>query len=109
MRILDRRQAQAAFILPALAAIAIIVLVFVGGLRRGVDPVTMFGPENEQGAIAIALSDVTYHLNAGYLGYATVRDKLVEIWNRGARNGQDPADNGPRSLRWPGKVKTPTK
>jgi hypothetical protein len=77
-------------ILAACMAAAILALVFVGGLRRGMDHVAMFGPENEQAAIAIALSDVVYHLNAGYVGYATVRDKLVEIWNRGASSDHDP-------------------
>jgi hypothetical protein len=90
MRNLGRQQARAASMLAALAAIAVIVLIFVGGLRRGMDHVTMFGPENEQAAIAIALSDVAYGLNAGYLGYATVHDKLVQIWNRGASSGHDP-------------------
>jgi hypothetical protein len=54
------------------------------------DHVTMFGPENEQAAIAIALSDVVYNLNEGYVGYASVFQKLVEVWNRGAKSGHDP-------------------
>jgi hypothetical protein len=54
------------------------------------DHVTMFGPENEQAAIAIALSDVVYNLNGGYVGYATVFNKLVEVWNRGAKSFHDP-------------------
>jgi hypothetical protein len=90
LRILDRRQGRAASILISVGTIAIIALVFVTGLLRGLDHVAMFGPENEQNAITIALSDTAYHLNAGYLGYAAVHNKLVEIWNRGARNGQDP-------------------
>jgi hypothetical protein len=89
-RIPDPSRSTRLSTLMAFLAIATIVLVFVEGLRRGMDHVTMFGPENEQAAIAIALSDVAYHLNAGYLGYATVHDRLVQIWNRGASSGHDP-------------------
>jgi hypothetical protein len=79
-----------AFLLTISLAIICVLLVFYAGLRRGMDHVTMFGPENEQAAIAIALSDVVYNLNEGYVGYASVFNKLVEVWNRGAKSGHDP-------------------
>jgi ABC-type sulfate transport system permease subunit len=47
-----------AFLLTITLVIICVLLVFYEGLRRGMDHVTMFGPENEQAAIAIALSDV---------------------------------------------------
>jgi hypothetical protein len=79
-----------AFLLTISLAIICVLLVFYEGLRRGMDHVTMFGPENEQAAIAIALSDVVYNLNGGYVGYASVFRKLVEVWNRGAKSPHDP-------------------
>src|SRR5262249_19113012 len=79
-----------ALLLTISLAIICVLLVFYEGLRRGMDHVTMFGPENEQAAIAIALSDVVYNLNEGYVGYASVFNKLVEVWNRGAKSGHDP-------------------
>ena len=69
---------------------------FYDGLRRGMDHVAMFGPENEQAAITIALSEVVYNLDQGYVGYKAVLKKLTEVWNRGARNDGAPTliDNG---------------
>jgi hypothetical protein len=75
-------QLAMAFIALALAA-AIIALIFAGGLRLGMDHETAFGPESEQNEIAIALSETVYGLHLGYIGFATVHDKLVEIWNGG--------------------------
>jgi hypothetical protein len=80
----------AVFLLALCLATTCLLLVFFEGLRRGMDHVTMFGPENEQAAIAIALSDLVYNLNEGYVGYASVFQKLVEVWNRGAKSGHDP-------------------
>jgi hypothetical protein len=80
----------AGFLLTVCLATICLVLVFYEGLRRGMDHVTMFGPENEQAAIAIALSDLVYNLNEGYVGYASVFQRLVEVWNRGAKSGHDP-------------------
>jgi hypothetical protein len=77
-----------AFVALTLAA-AIIALIFASGLRLGMDHKTAFGPESEQNEIAIALSETVYGLNLGYIGFATVHDKLVEIWN-GGLDGHDP-------------------
>jgi hypothetical protein len=68
-------------LLTAVLAYSIIAIVFLGGQRRGMDHKVEVYP-NDQLAIAIALSDVVYHLDAGYLGYATVLSKLQEIWNQ---------------------------
>jgi hypothetical protein len=77
-----------AFIAAALAAL-IIALIFTEGLRRGMDHKTAFGPESEQAEISIALSETVYGLDLGYIGFATVHDKLVEVWN-GGLGGHDP-------------------
>jgi hypothetical protein len=77
-------------ILTAVLATLIIVLVFVGGLRRGMDHVVE-GLPNDRLAIAVAVSDIVYHLNAGYLAYATVYHKLDDVWSRGASDWHDPA------------------
>jgi hypothetical protein len=69
-------------LLTPLLAMAIIALVFFGGVRNGMDHVAA-QLENDQWSIAVALSDLVYGLNAGYLGYASVLDKLVEVWNAG--------------------------
>jgi hypothetical protein len=68
----------------------IIAMIFVAGVRRGMDHVTMFGPEGEQTAISVALSESVYGIHLGYVGLANVRDKLVEVWNKGAKDGHDP-------------------
>lgn len=68
----------------------IIAMIFAAGIRRGMDHAAAFGPEAEQTSISIALSESVYGLHLGYLGYASVRDKLVEAWNVGAKDGHDP-------------------
>jgi hypothetical protein len=83
-----RRSVLATIFFVLLAAI-IITGTFLEGQRRGMDH-TIEALENHQWTIAIALSDLVYHLNAGYVGYATVHNKLTEIWYRGASNVQGP-------------------
>ena len=73
----------------ALLAALIIYLVFAGGIRRGMDHVLSYGPESEQNAIAIALSEMVYGLD-GYVGYASVFNSLVKFINRGAESPNDP-------------------
>ncbi len=63
--------------------------IFLEGQRRGMDH-KIEALENHQWTIAIALSDLVYHLNAGYVGYATVYNKLTELWYKGASNVHDP-------------------
>jgi hypothetical protein len=77
-----------AFVAAALAAV-IIAIIFTEGLRRGMDHKTAFGPESEQAEISIALSETVYGLKLGYIGFATVHDKLVDLWNSGL-DGHDP-------------------
>jgi hypothetical protein len=85
-----RRTAALTPILATVLAASIILLVFMGGLRRGMDHVVenlTFG--GVPTAVSIALSDRVYHLNAGYVAYATVLKKLEEVWDRGV---QQPGD-----------------
>lgn len=82
-------------------AMLIIALIFWGGVRRGMDHVAAYGPESEQTAISIALSESIYGLRLGYLGFATVKRKLQEIWNSGAAYLNDPIlikNNADRNL-----------
>ncbi len=72
-----------ALILAAILAVTIVIVVFLEGQRRGMDRVAS-ALSNDQWTISIALSDLVYGLNAGYLGYATVHNKLVEVWDQGA-------------------------
>jgi hypothetical protein len=85
------RLPRAAFPVATLCLSALIIaMIFVAGVRRGMDHVTMFAPEGEQTAISIALSDSVYGIHLGYVGLANVKNKLVEIWDKGAKNGSDP-------------------
>lgn len=70
--------------------LVIIGFTFAQGLRKGMDHKTTFGPESEQREIAIALSESVYGLHLGYIGFASVLDKLVQVWNRGANSTHDP-------------------
>jgi hypothetical protein len=83
-----RGRLLAPILTPVLTAV-IIALVFFGGVRQGMDHAVEY-LENDQWTIAIALSDLVYELNAGYLGYTAVLNKLVEVWN-GGLSSHDPA------------------
>src|SRR5688500_15965686 len=73
------------FFTTALSAL-MICLVFVSGVRRGMDHVVTFGPQSEQNGIAIAISELVYGLDA-YVGYASVVDALVKKMNGGIGAG----------------------
>ncbi|MFZ5781002.1 MAG: hypothetical protein ACOY4R_12465 [Pseudomonadota bacterium] len=73
------------FFMTALSAL-MICLVFVGGVRRGMDHVVTFGPQSEQNGMAIAISELVYGLDA-YVGYASVVDALVKKMNGGIGAG----------------------
>ncbi len=73
------------FFMTALAAL-VICLVFVSGLRRGMEHVVTFGPQSEQNGMAIAISELVYGLDA-YVGYASVVDALVKKMNGGIGPG----------------------
>jgi hypothetical protein len=85
-----RVRAFLAAILTSIIAGACVLTTFIAGQRRGMDHAVEFGPDRVQVAISIALSDLVYHLDAGYLGYAKVRDRLLEVWNRDAHGPNDP-------------------
>lgn len=57
---------------------AMVGQLYRGGLERGMDHAIAWGPESEENAFAVALSDLVYHLNKGYVGYQAVKDRLVE-------------------------------
>lgn len=68
---------------------AIIILSTLNeGQRRGLDYHYLSAVDSEQSAIAIAISDLVHGLNAGYLGYSNIKQKLVEAW--------PPGENGAR-------------
>lgn len=48
-----------------------------------------WGPDTDQRMIAIAISDVVYHLDMGYIAYANVYNKLVEVWAQGVSSPTD--------------------
>lgn len=74
----------------ALLAAFIIALTALTGIARGMDHKISWGPTSEQRAISIALSEFVYGLHLGYVGLGSVNNKLVEIWNRGAKVPDDP-------------------
>jgi hypothetical protein len=76
--------------LTAVFAAVIIFMLFSSGIRRGMDHVMTFtNPQNEQTAIAIAISEAVYGLDS-YVGYASVRDELAKVINRGTDGAGDP-------------------
>jgi hypothetical protein len=77
-------------VVAALLATFIIALTALTGIARGMDHKVSWGPASEQRAISIALSESIYGLHLGYVGLSSVDDKLVEIWNRGAKVPNDP-------------------
>ena len=76
--------------LTAVAAALIISVTFWQGLQRGMDHAIGIGPEPEQTAIAIALSETVYGLDLGYVGHTPVYEALRAVWNRGI-TPSDPA------------------
>src|ERR1700730_10869357 len=75
----------------ALLAAFIIALTALTGIARGMDHKVSWGPTSEQNAISIALSESVYGLHLGYVGLSSVENKLVEIWNRGVKEPNDPS------------------
>jgi len=63
------------FALTAILAAIVIVSVFTSGIQRGMDHVMSYGPESEQNAMAIAISELYHGLNS-YVGYTSVREIL---------------------------------
>lgn len=76
-------------LLAVILATVIILAIMLTGMQRGMHHKVSFGPESEQASIAVALSDVVYRLNLGYVAHASVLNKLKEIWNRGAKGTHD--------------------
>ena len=72
-----------------LATAALFAAVALIGAHRGFDHVLTFGPESEENAITIALSDQVCHLDAGYLGYVAIKRELEKYLDPHGPN--DPA------------------
>jgi hypothetical protein len=67
----------------------IIAVTFWQGVRRGMDHAIAVGPESDQTAISIALSETVYGLDLGYVGHAAVLNALRSAWNRGVSSPDD--------------------
>jgi hypothetical protein len=85
--------ARAQIVRPVVAgalAVFLIALAAVGGIERGMDHKVAYGPWDEQRAISVAISESVYGLHLGYVGFRSVFDALVQVWNRGAKDDEDP-------------------
>ncbi len=63
--------------------------MFAGGIRRGMDTVVTAGPESENAAIAIAISELLHGLDS-YVGYHATAETLNTIMKRGTTGNDDP-------------------
>ena len=70
----------------------IIALTCYEGQRRGMDSIYSAGPDGEQSAITIAISDLVYGLDAGYVGFASIKEKLVSLWPPGSTKPRNEVD-----------------
>ena len=70
-------------------AVLAIGAVFWLGLQRGMDRVLSFGPQSEENAIAIAISELVYGVD-GYLTHYKVLEALQEAVHRGTDGAHDP-------------------
>jgi hypothetical protein len=70
-------------------AVLAIGAVFWLGLQRGMDRVLTFGPQSEENAIAIAISELVYGVD-GYLTHYKVLEALQEAVHRGTDGAHDP-------------------
>lgn len=71
-----------------LAAI-IIYSIFTTGVRRGMDHVLSFGPQTEEHALTIAVSELRQGLSS-YIGYTSTLEEFMKLINRGADGPNDP-------------------
>jgi hypothetical protein len=77
---------------PALTAILaafIISSMFAGGVRRGIDHAVTWGPESDNAAIAIAISELLHGLDS-YVGYHAIAETLNTTMRRGTTGMEDP-------------------
>ena len=72
------------FVVALLIAISL-AATFLAGQQRGMVYVSVDGPSSEQRSIAVALSDVVFKLNLGYLGYVSVLNALDNVWDSGEK------------------------
>jgi hypothetical protein len=67
----------------------IIYSIFTTGVRRGMDHVLSFGPQTEQHALTIAISELRQGLGS-YIGYTSTIEELQKLMNQGAEGPNDP-------------------
>lgn len=85
----SRQQVHRALVMPLFTAVIVAICLtatFLAGQRRGMDHAAAWGPEDEQDAIAIAISDLVYHLDLGYVGYGDVLGTLRAVWDGGSND-----------------------
>ena len=66
---------------------ALLGIAYVRGLQRGMEAVIEWGPDYAQNAIAIAISDLVYNFNLGYVAAGQVTAKLWNTIEGGATPG----------------------
>ncbi|MFZ5781004.1 MAG: hypothetical protein ACOY4R_12475 [Pseudomonadota bacterium] len=76
-------------ILTTVLALLIIGSVFLGGLQRGMDQALSYGPQSEENALAIAISEMVYGLDS-YVAHFSVLEALEKSIHRGADSANDP-------------------
>ncbi|WP_421999475.1 hypothetical protein [Reyranella sp.] len=76
------------YVTTGLALLAIGLTCWIG-LQRGMDKALSFGPQSEENAIAVAISELVYGLD-GYLTHYKVLEALEEPISRGASGANDP-------------------
>src|SRR5262245_41384879 len=75
--------------LSAIIAALLICTMFTIGVGRGMDHVLAFGPQSDQHAMTIAISELRQGLSS-YIGYTSTLEELVKLLNQGATGPNDP-------------------
>jgi hypothetical protein len=70
-------------------ALLIIGTVFFSGIQRGMDQALSYGPQSEENALAIAISEMVYGLDS-YVAHFSVLEALEKSIHRGADSANDP-------------------
>lgn len=76
-------------LLTATLAALIIYVLFTAGVERGMDHVVAFGPETEENAIAIAITELVFGVD-GYVANLPVLDELMKLIRQGGDGPNDP-------------------
>ncbi len=76
-------------VLTTALALLIIGTVFFSGIQRGMDQALSYGPQSEENALAIAISEMVYGLDS-YVAHFSVLEALEKSIHRGADSANDP-------------------